>query len=485
MKRAVFYGRYSSANQTEQSIEGQLHVCEKFAAQNGMEITAQYIDRAQTGTNANRKAFQQMISDSEGGGFEIVLVYKLDRFARNRFDSAMYKRKLRDNGVKVVSATENIADTPEGIIMEAVLEGMDEYYSAELSRKMRRGREESFRKGKFLPTHVPFGYRKVDKHLAIDETTAPIAAEIFRRYAAGERLKDIEIWLNGISVRNAAGNEWDACSLSRLLHRSYYYGEYKFGDFEGAVPCPAIITRELFDKVQDRLAASAQRRRESSTGFDYMLTGKFFCAEHHRMISGISKDGKYFRYRCLDCHHVYDANAMHERVLSALAEYLTEDKLDEIAQAAFEVYMQEQKVDERPAMEDELKNIEKRIQNAVDAVLNGFANEALKQTMMELEERRNDLRHRIENAPTPLPKFTLEQFRLILERIAAESPRSLLDTFVNRVILYEDKLIICINLTDENNTPPLEQVVCSVAASCPTATLHALTTVPGWLLIAA
>ena len=160
---------------------------------------------------------------------------------------------------------------------------------------------------------------------------------------------------------------------------------------------------------------------------------------------------------------------MHERVLSALAEYLTEDKLDEIAQAAFEVYMQEQKVDERPAMEEELKNIERRIQNAVDAVLNGFANEALKQTMMELEERRNDLRHRIENAPTPLPKFTLGQFRLILERIAAESPRSLLDTFVNRVILYEDKLIICINLTDENNTPPLEQVVCSVAASCNTA----------------
>ncbi len=94
MKRAVFYGRYSSANQAEQSIEGQLHVCEKFAAQNGMEITAQYIDRAQTGTNANRKAFHQMITDSESGGFDVVLVYKLDRFARNRFDSAMYSFRL-------------------------------------------------------------------------------------------------------------------------------------------------------------------------------------------------------------------------------------------------------------------------------------------------------------------------------------------------------------------------------------------------------
>lgn len=482
MKKAAFYGRYSSSNQTEQSIEGQLHVCEKYAEQNDIEIVGKYIDRAQSGTNANRKEFQRMITDSETGKFDVVLVYKLDRFARNRFDSAVYKRKLRDNGVRVVSATEAITDTPEGIIMEAVLEGMDEYYSAELSRKMRRGREESFRKGKFLPTHVPFGFRKVDKQLAIDETTAPIAAEIFRRYAAGERLKDIEIWLNGIGVRNAAGNEWDSCSLSRLLHRSYYYGEYRFGDFEGAVPCPAIITRELFDKVQNRLAESAKRRRESSTGFDYMLTGKFFCAEHHRMISGISKDGKYFRYRCLDCHHVYDANAMHERVLGALSEYLAKDKLDEIAQAAFEAYMQEQRVDERPAMEAELADVERKLQNAVDAVLNGFANNALRQTMTELEERRNALQARIQSTPTPLPKFTLEQFRLILGRIAAEEPRSLLSTFVNRVILYEDKLIICINLTDESNTPPLEQVVCSVAASCRTATLH---TVPGWLILAA
>lgn len=485
MKRAAFYGRYSCSNQTEQSIEGQFHVSEQFADANDMEIVAKYIDRAQSGTNANRKEFQRMITDSEKGMFDVVLVYKLDRFARNRFDSAMYKRKLRDNGVRVVSATEKISDSPEGIIMEAVLEGMDEYYSAELARKSRRGREESFRKGRFLPTHVPFGYKNINHHLVIDETTAPIAKGIFERYAAGERLKDIEIWLNGLGVRNAAGNEWDACSLSRLLHRTYYMGEYRFGDFEGSVECPAIVSKELFDKVQNRLAESAKRRRESSTGYNYILTGKLYCAAHNRMVSGISKGGKYFRYRCLDCHHVYDADAMHERVLNALTEYLSPDKLDEIAQAAFEVYMQEQMVDERPALEAELKNVEKQLQNAVNAVLNGFANEALKQTMQELEARQKHLQHSIETAPTALPKFTLEQFRLILEKIAAESPRSLLDTFVNRIIMHKDKLIICINLTDENNVPPLEQVVCSVADVCPTATLHTITSVPGWLLIAA
>jgi DNA invertase Pin-like site-specific DNA recombinase len=116
MKNAVLYARYSSTNQTEQSIEGQVHVCEKYAAQNDIQIVRHYIDRAISGTSDNRPQFQQMIADSRHGNFEIVLVYKLDRFARNRYDSAIYKKKLRDNGARVVSATENITDSPEGII---------------------------------------------------------------------------------------------------------------------------------------------------------------------------------------------------------------------------------------------------------------------------------------------------------------------------------------------------------------------------------
>lgn len=486
MKKVAFYGRYSTTLQTEQSIEGQLHVCQKYAEQNDLQIIAEYIDRAISGTSDKRPQFQQMIADAATGKFEHILVYKLDRFARNRYDSALYKKKLRDHGVTVLSATEAISNTPEGIIMEGLLEAMDEYYSAELARKSRRGREESFRKGRFMPTHVPFGYKKVDHHLVIDETTAPIARKIFERYADGDRLIDIEHWLNGLGVRNAAGNTWDECSLSRLLHRTYYYGEYKYGDFEGSAECPAIITRELWDQVQNRLAESAKRRRENRTSYDYFLTGKLYCAVHNRMISGISSHyGKYHRYRCLDCRHVYPAEVFHERVLNALQEYLNSDKLDQIAQAAFAAYTQDDDVDERPAMETELKNVEKQLQNAVNAVLNGFASDALKDTIQGLEARKQQLRERIDDLQTPAPKFTVEQFRAILERVASGSPRELLDTFVNRIIKKDDMLIICINLTDESNTPPLEQIMCSVADVCITATLHTITSVSGWLLIAA
>ena len=139
MKIAVIYARYSSNNQTEQSIDGQLHVCEQYAKEHDIQIIGQYIDRAMTGTNASREAFLQMIEDSKQKTFNTILVYKLDRFARNKYDSVINKKRLKDNGVTIVSATESISDSPEGRLFETLIEGMDAYYSEELSRKIRRG----------------------------------------------------------------------------------------------------------------------------------------------------------------------------------------------------------------------------------------------------------------------------------------------------------------------------------------------------------
>ena len=146
--KAVIYARYSSDRQTEQSIEGQLRECQEFAEKEGIIIINNYIDRAISGKTDNRPAFQQMIADSSSHEFEYVIVYKLDRFARNRYDSAIYKAKLKKNGVKVLSAKENIMDSPEGIILEGLLEAMNEYYSAELSQKIKRGMRENRIKGK-------------------------------------------------------------------------------------------------------------------------------------------------------------------------------------------------------------------------------------------------------------------------------------------------------------------------------------------------
>ena len=146
---AVIYARYSSDNQREESIEGQLRECKEYADQNGITVVRTYIDRALSAKTDSRPQFQQMIHDSATHTFEAVLVWKLDRFSRNRYDSAHYKRILKNNRVHVVSVTEPISNTPEGIMLESLLEGMAEYYSAELAEKVSRGHKENALKAKF------------------------------------------------------------------------------------------------------------------------------------------------------------------------------------------------------------------------------------------------------------------------------------------------------------------------------------------------
>lgn len=177
---AVIYARYSSDNQREESIEGQLRECMEFANSTGVTVVGNYIDRAFSAKTDNRPEFQKMIKDSYKHCFDMIIVWKLDRFARNRYDSAHYKNLLKKNGVKVVSAKESIAEGSEGILLESVLEGMAEYYSAELSEKILRGMTENALKGKMNGGQSPFGYFvDEDRKLQIDPKTAPIVQDIF------------------------------------------------------------------------------------------------------------------------------------------------------------------------------------------------------------------------------------------------------------------------------------------------------------------
>ena len=185
MKTAVIYARYSSSNQTEQSIEGQLRVCHEFAERENILILDTYIDRAMTGTNDNRADFQRMIKDSSKREWNYVIVYKLDRFSRDKYATAVHKKTLKDNGVKLLSATECIPDTPEGIIMESLIEGMGQYYSEELSQKVRRGMNETRQKGNFTGGHLLYGYSVENKKVIIDEEKAEIVRYIFEQYSVG------------------------------------------------------------------------------------------------------------------------------------------------------------------------------------------------------------------------------------------------------------------------------------------------------------
>ena len=179
--KAVVYARYSSHAQREESIEGQLRVCHEYADHAGFDVIKEYIDRALSATNDQRPAFQQMIAESAAGGFDAVLVYSLDRFARDRYDAAVYRKKLRDNDVRIISVTQPIDDSPEGVLIESLLEGLAEYYSKNLARGVMRGMRENALNCKAVGGIVPTGY-KIDRSTmkyVVDEDKAVIIREIF------------------------------------------------------------------------------------------------------------------------------------------------------------------------------------------------------------------------------------------------------------------------------------------------------------------
>ena len=168
-----------------------------------------------------------MIKDSAKELFEIVLVWKLDRFSRDRYDSAHYKHILKKNGVKVVSAKEHISEGPEGIILEAMLEGYAEFYSAELSEKIHRGQKENALKGKNNGGGTPLGYAVgPDDVLAIDPLTAPLVKEIFTRYDAGENISSITASLNERGLKTSKGKAFKIGRVSLMLKNRKYIGEH-------------------------------------------------------------------------------------------------------------------------------------------------------------------------------------------------------------------------------------------------------------------
>ena len=271
MKTAAVYARYSSSNQTEQSIEGQLRVCREYAERNGIVIVKTYIDRAMTGTNDNREAFQQMLKDSGKKQWELLLVYKLDRFSRNKYEMAIHRKHLKDNGVKILSAMENIPDSPEGVLLESLLEGMNQYYSEELSQKVRRGLRESRIKGNAICNRVPYGWDKVNKKYVINEHEAEIVKEIFRTYLSGRTMEQIASDLRARGIINK-DRPFKENVIYTMLHNEKYTGIYRIHDQVYDNIFPPIITQEIFEQTQKRLALTATGKHVPDV--TYLLRGK-------------------------------------------------------------------------------------------------------------------------------------------------------------------------------------------------------------------
>ena len=466
--KAVIYARYSSDNQREESIEGQLRECTAYCKKNDITILRTYIDRAMSAKTDHRPDFQRMIKDSAKGLFDVIIVWKLDRFARNRYDSAHYKAQLRKYGVKVLSATENISDGPEGIILESMLEGMAEYYSAELSEKVIRGHTENALKCKYNGGTPTFGYViDKDKCYQIDPHTASVVLESYIRYDQGATMKEVMEYMAENGFTTVRGRKIDLNFIARLLKNRKYIGEYSYRHIVTPGGIPAIVPQDLFDRVQQRLEQNRKAPARHKAEDDYLLTTKLFCGTCGAMMVGesgtsASKGRKYHYYRCVNTKKHKTCNAKHKSVrkiplenavVSATMAKLMDDHFVEyIVDRVME--LQSQESSELPALRQQLAETERGIENMLNAIQMGIINASTKQRLDELEERKKDIELRIIQEEIKKPRLSREDVIFFICKFRKlnindlDERRRLIDSFVNSVTIFDDHILITFNYRD-------------------------------------
>ncbi len=479
---AVIYARYSSDKQTEQSIEGQLRYCYDYAKLHGYNVVGEYIDRATSGTNDNRPEFQRMISDSSKKQFQFVIVWKLDRFARNRYDSAIYKNKLKKNGVRVLSATEGIGEGDESIILEAVLEAMAETYSRQLSQNVRRGMKESALKGNSTGGTIPLGYKIDNKKLVIDEATAPIVQTIFKKYADGDSKADIARELNNNGHRTRSNKPFTVNSFTSILNNKKYLGCYTYNDevyIDGG--CPALISKELFDKCAARAKANKRAPAHKKATVEYVLNGKLYCGYCGESMvgdSGTSKTGaKYYYYACAGRKNK-KTNCKKRREKKDFIEWyvveqtvlyvLAPSRIELIAERVVEAYNKEFSFDNIKTLEKTLS----RIDNELDKLANALINSNSASLNAKINDKAKNLEIQRAETETELAKLRLvcdkmlkkEDVVLFLQEFCngdlfdEDFRRRIIDTFINVIYLYDDKLVLYFNVRDGKQVSYIEMI---------------------------
>ena len=478
---AVIYARYSSDNQREESIEGQIRECTAYAEKNGITVVKHYIDRALSAKTDNRPDFQQMIKDSEKRLFDIVLVWKLDRFARNRYDSAHYEYQLERNHVKLVSATEPISDSPAGIMVKSMLTGMAEYYSAELSEKVVRGMTENVLKGKYNGGTIPIGF-KVDeeKFFQVDPLKAPFVVEAFQRYNDGATMKELMNWLNDSGVTTNRNQKFTYNSVQKLLTNKRYIGENHFKDIVMPDSIPAIVDKDLFEEVQQKIKKNSRAPARHKAEDDYLLTTKLFCGMCGAMMFGECGTGRnkvvHHYYKCATAKRFKTCKKktvrkewLEDLVVAETMKLIQDDAvIDAIVAEVMELQNQENTT--LPLLEKQMREVENGIENMLNAIQAGVLTNSTKLRLEKLEAQQKELEVRIAEEKIARPRLSENQVRFWLTRFRKLDPNvkshreTLINTFVNAVYLYDEKVLIAFNYKDGTKTISFNEIAAKDAS---------------------
>lgn len=500
--KAVAYCRYSSHLQREESIKAQLRAIQKYTDDNGYILLDSYIDEAQSAKTDDRIAFQQLMSDIKSGNIQIdaVIVHKGDRFARNRYDAAIYKNFLKQHNVRLISVTENLQDNPESVILESVLEGMAEYYSLNLQREVRKGLRENALDARATGGKPPLGYDidKLTQKLIINETEAEAVKMIFRMYLDGYGYSEIINELNANGYKTKRGQTFGKNSINSILHNLKYTGVYTYNlvapkykasgkpirygkaenedviQIDGAVP--QIISKEDFEAVQTKMRERQHKAGRYNAKANYLLSGKIYCGECDSPYSGNKRKARadhpeYISYRCSrqngkrKCSNKeIRKELIEEAVLKKISDIIFDSSmipkiLDNINDFIIE---KESSVKlSKINAENRIKELSKQIDNLVDVIAN-TGSKAVIERLESLENEKAVIEDKIYRLNRELSKKMISKTQLkrlfsraknLFEQGTLDASKKLIDLFVERVDVYKDHIEIKLNILP-TDTPP-------------------------------
>lgn len=480
--KAVIYARYSSDNQREESIDAQVRAAKDYASRNGIQIVRIYTDEARSATTDNRPEFLKMIKDSATKSFDAVIVHKLDRFSRDRYDSVHYKRELKKNGVNLISVLENLDGSPESIILESLLVGMAEYYSQNLAREVRKGMTETALQCKHNGGIPPLGYDVAeDKTYMINEIEAAAVRLIFELYSAGYGYKQIVSKLKDKGYKTKTGKDFTQSSLHDILNNEKYTGTYIFNraaskangkrnnhaskseDEIIKIPggMPAIIDEKLFMSIRERMVQRKMNARNKAKEV-YLLSGKIFCGQcNAAMIGHTSRSGrnktKYSTYVCGERYRTKNCNlkAVNRELIEDMTirelkeKILNPESLNYLADKLIVHYqkMQQEDSGDLTVLEKKLNEIQGKINNIVNAIADGMYNLSMKATMDKLEQEKAEVSSMISEIRSKLLCTSIDRDMIIkylqkdmeaLDRKSPEDLKKIVQTYVEKVEVYQD-----------------------------------------------
>lgn len=488
--KAVAYARFSSEHQREESIDAQLRVIRDYADKNGIIIVHEYIDRAISARSDQRPEFQKMIADAKKHGFSSVIVHKLDRFSRDRYDSAHYRHELKKHGVAVRSVIENLDDSPESVILQSVIEGMNEYYSRNLARETMKGLKENALNGKHTGGSPPLGYRvnPETKRIEIDENEAQAVKLIFELAGKGIPYAAMVDCLNARGYRTKRGAEFNSTSLHDILVNQKYIGICIYNKRVSPSVCnsskvfkdesewivrddvyPPLVDRALFDSIRQRI--KSRRMGNSSHSKEiYLLSGKIRCGVCGRAYCGEKKrNGKgivtysYFcnsrnRSHTHDCSNpMITRNIIEGFVLQQLSDYVFSDSAAERLANSYNRYLLEQNseaTNQIQALKKEISALNYKISSTVDMLIE-VKSSALKQKLVELEARKSVAENELELLTSNLGvnQVTLDELEEVFAKIrrtlmngTLKNLKRLIDIYVHEVVVYPERVVVTFNL---------------------------------------